>query len=443
MSTLYDLPNEILFQVLVDLSPQELFNFYIGSSQDISEYILDEIENGHLLLNAEDQINFLNLVIVNKKRKSYNVIRKVLNMTDEELFAKAAEYNMIDIIKHIIADNPKFKPSLEEVASFGRWDIFDYLVSLGVNDWNGAMKGLVKGGYLDKFRYLSETLRSSEVSYQYEILKRAIEVAIEQNNAEILDYLLKDERYKYYEQNSDTYTDDLIRYAAKMHSDDALQVLFSKFPAEFNYTTALNGACEGGQIDLIQKFVNLGADITRGCMYYVGFGNQIDVIDYIISLGEDDFNEGLKGAARANNIILLNYFIELGANEFEGALYEANFSSDVEIIDRLVNLSDRTDRRFFNSQLQEATSRGNIPAAIYYISKGANNYQPVIRDFIMRIEQGPLSYPEEITKEFLTIILNGGIYIRDYNLIVRAYRKRQNKEMLDFLSGFHDKIIYK
>ena len=70
----------------------------------------------------------------------------------------------------------------------------------------------------------------------------------------------------------------------------------------------------------------------NGGLWAAAEGNHIDLIEYFINLGADDMNRGLVGADAAGNKDLVEYFINLGADDFGKALVSASAFGHFDLV---------------------------------------------------------------------------------------------------------------
>ena len=130
--------------------------------------------------------------------------------------------------------------------------------------------------------------------------------------------------------------------AAKYGHKDIIDLLISKGYAGYNYI--LSAASTGGQYELIQYMLELGADIIT-C--------------------------GLHNAIEVGDLRLVNMIVELGVNEddFEDTDFAAGMGGNMDIIHLMEDILGGLD---YNSLLSGAASKGHEDVMDYAISKGGN-----------------------------------------------------------------------
>ena len=74
--------------------------------------------------------------------------------------------------------------------------------------------------------------------------------------------------------------------------------------------------CRGGYKDLVELFVNKGADNWDYVMSRAARGGHKDLVEYFINKGVDDWNEGMYWAARGGHKDLVEYFINKGVDDW-------------------------------------------------------------------------------------------------------------------------------
>jgi hypothetical protein len=60
---------------------------------------------------------------------------------------------------------------------------------------------------------------------------------------------------------------------------------------------------------------------------------RIDLVDFFIEKGADDWNWGMRGAARGGHKELVDFFIEKGANDWDWGMYGAAEGGHKELVD--------------------------------------------------------------------------------------------------------------
>jgi len=419
MTTLDDLSNEMLVETLSYLSTEDLYNFYLSSSNDIASNILGWIGMNYLLPEEKDKLEFLNYAIRDRKLRSYNYMREILALSPEKLLTKGLEYGLVYLVKDAIAKGAKSDLKLKYVASKGYWDIFDYFVELKSTDTTGAIEGAAYGGYIDVVKKVLETSRYSTVETAY-----GIEGAIAGDHVEILEYLLSDKGPGYFNpglevRNGEILGVYMLENAAKTHSIKTIKYLIDKGYNDYN--SGLIGAAIGGHRDLVDYFIQLGADEFNEPLIMAASGGYRDLVEYFVKLGADDFNGALSKAIRGGHVELVDYFLDLGANEFDGpndAAAAAASVGDINIINKLISLGVNN----LDYALISATRNGHIEIAYYLISKGAEAYSPAFSEGLFAYFNGRINI--ETLEKFLKKLVKLGVEDKYIN---EAYRQAQSR----------------
>ena len=97
-----------------------------------------------------------------------------------------------------------------------------------------------------------------------------------------------------------------------------------------NWNVAMEGAAEGGFLNIVRIAARCGATDWRAAMYMAANGGHRDVVDYLIDKGADNFDGGLFAACEGGQIEMIHYMIENGAMEYDEALERACASCEYE-----------------------------------------------------------------------------------------------------------------
>jgi ankyrin repeat protein len=85
-------------------------------------------------------------------------------------------------------------------------------------------------------------------------------------------------------------------------------------PSMFDLNFGLEGACLNGNIEVVDLLLNAGAKPT---LLHASEGGNRDLIEKFINMEICDWDEGLYGAARNGDIQLINYFVDKGATDWD------------------------------------------------------------------------------------------------------------------------------
>jgi len=120
------------------------------------------------------------------------------------------------------------------------------------------------------------------------------------------------------------FPDKRLRKLSKggMKNIDLIQFFIQKGANKWNW--GMYGAARGGHKDLVQFFIENGANNWNRGMYFAARGGHKDLVDFFIEKDADEWNLGMEGAARGGHRGLVDFFIEKGANEWNfGMIYAA------------------------------------------------------------------------------------------------------------------------
>lgn len=176
-------------------------------------------------------------------------------------------------------------------------------------------------------------------------------------------------------------------------------------------------SCELGWMQFLKDKPNLKYSHDRNFgLYRACKGGQYEIIDFLIKLGADDFNIGLKGACRGGYTDIAKIMIKNGADNLNLALEaacrgpsrgNANADTIVFLVKYAVNNDYELD---LNSGLKGALRGGNFEAADYMIKSGANDFKSLFGE-ACRGERGErlpgmsrLKTGLEVEKKYIDII---------------------------------------
>jgi hypothetical protein len=77
-----------------------------------------------------------------------------------------------------------------------------------------------------------------------------------------------------------------------------------------NFNRIMANACFGGNTEIVNKMLELGADEYNYCAWAAARNNHREIIYHMLSLGADNYLDIACGAARGGNLELLNIFTD-------------------------------------------------------------------------------------------------------------------------------------
>ena len=154
-----------------------------------------------------------------------------------------------------------------------------------------------------------------------------------------------------------------------------------------DWNSGLNGACEGGYIDIVKLIIDKGSymlqkkDWNNG-LYYACYGGSeglahtMNIINLLIEKGADDWNSGLDGACKGSrdNINIVKLMIDKGASNISEKYV---YPRDKYIIAKLLSLGVSMDKlKYINgiTSLYKLCKDGNIIMILYAINRGYNKH---------------------------------------------------------------------
>ena len=200
---------------------------------------------------------------------------------------KAVENGHFNVVRYLL----EYEPSIE----------FDSLVP----NW-AARKGL------PMYRLL-HSKHADLIHWSFGTQGNAVHIAIREEDTELLTYILDNggdpgrtpECDRYYH----IYTP--IENAALVENEDAAKVLV-KYGATFRYTEALNIAVSSGRLNLVQCFIDLGADVNyirrlenpnwdtcfnqcTGPLHIAAKNSHLEIVELLLAHGADPILQDMNG----------------------------------------------------------------------------------------------------------------------------------------------------
>lgn len=176
--------------------------------------------------------------------------------------------NMIKDMKK----QPYFKSRKRIAIKYGNWDLVQYYIKNGYDDWNQLMNIATKYGYIN-----------------------LVELSLK--NGADLEWCLKN--------------------AAFFGHINIINLCIDNGAKNINQ--AMKDASEGGHKNLVELFIEKGANKFNDCMIYAVQSGNKDLVELFIRKGANNLNEGLNESISYGYINLVELFIVNGANNLQRA----------------------------------------------------------------------------------------------------------------------------
>lgn len=139
----------------------------------------------------------------------------------------------------------------------------------------------------------------------------------------------------------------------------------------------LNGACNGGHLNLIKYMIDHGANDLNSGLWHACQSN-LKIVKYIIDFGVDPFYS-FYGACCSGNLEIVKYFIAIVSKQkkiFNYYYYtsQACETSHLEIVKYMFKLRKSWSTDDINGLLHMACRCGQLEIAKYLVSRGANDF---------------------------------------------------------------------
>lgn len=214
-------------------------------------------------------------------------------------------------------------------AELGDLDLVKYFISKGADSINIAMAYASRGGQNDVFKFF---IRRGASDFYWPLKYAAMK-----NHRHIVDYIL----------------------SLKPHWD------------KMTLNNGMAGAAEGGHRDLVELFIQRGADNWIKGATGAARGGHEDLVDFFMARTdrrEDLLDSVLVGAAEGGHIHLVEKSIKLGATRLGWALASAAANGHKNVVEFL--LKSRTGG--LTDAILGAAQEGHEDIVIMLLNKGAN-----------------------------------------------------------------------
>ncbi len=262
-----------------------------------------------------------------------------------------------------------------------RRDLLDLMIANGETDFDYGLEGACEGGNMELYKYMLSftTLHNPLISacrggninivkdivlnnfYNNSLYQAAILDACSHGHIEIVNYMLslglKIDQFQAFTASCEGGNIELIK---KFVNDD--------------HCMGLNNACKGGHIEVVEFLIdNSKNNDYDSALAGACHGGNIDVVNFIISKGANKFNNGLFYSARGGHIEIVKLLLEKGANEYIRGLLGACRGGQYKIVELFLSIHNY-DIDEYNEAFEVACSSENIDIIKLLILKGADDY---------------------------------------------------------------------
>lgn len=131
-----------------------------------------------------------------------------------------------------------------------------------------------------------------------------------------------------------------IHGAARNNHKDFIDYLLSQKENQFILNKGLEGATEDNNIELIEFFINKGANSFNESLNIASIQGNINLIEFFINKGVDDLNQAMAQAAKENRKETVNYLIDKGADDYLLAMVGAAQGGNLDMMEDLINKAE-------------------------------------------------------------------------------------------------------
>jgi hypothetical protein len=287
----------------------------------------------------------------------------------EETFYGACKEGYINMVRMYVSKEWSMATGLMWAWAYGHDEIADYLISLGIESWNGPLYGACfrgdrelidmaiqkgatdwhdgglgacEGGHFEIAMEMMIRMDSiTPVQWQ-----QFLHEAVLGGNSRLVDFIIKikkiDPKYG-------------MSAAGERKSRDMIDLLGTYGITGTQWDDALAGACLEGNVDNIHLLISLGAtDLNRGMENAVIYGRP-NIVELMISLGATNLDDCFRRACMCYSLkvvkILLAHGVEPSSNDLAKAYEAGSFDIARLIIDieeRRINAENQKRRAYIN-----------------------------------------------------------------------------------------------
>ncbi len=171
--------------------------------------------------------------------------------------------------------------------------------------------------------------------------------------------------------------------------DDRGYILTDSFSKESLYGNirSMNYLESWADQDMLIEFYNIGLSGAT-------LSQNIELINLFIEKGADDMNQGLISAVKVNSYELINFFIERGADNWQMALLSSIETNNMELVNYFLGLiGDNIEDYMANNLLVKSLHLGNIDLIEFFLNYMVKKSQlndlviigPVLRSLVEKI----------------------------------------------------------
>ncbi len=206
---------------------------------------------------------------------------------------------------------------------------------------------------------------------------------------------------------------------------------------ERNMNAGLNGACYGGNKEIVELLLDKGANDFNKGLAHACYGGHKEIVELMLDKGATNFNWGLINSCLAGHKEIAELMIDKGGNDWDGGLKAANSGKHEKLIQLMVK-NGADVNNYKGIYTDEKLHYKHIKKSVLFVMKvGLSNsngdllyfYNPIDDSFYYWETDDKKVYDNELTQ-----------FSSKYNMLV----SRSIELGLFNLSGFlvdKDKII--
>lgn len=361
----YLLPIEILQLIFKHFSTIDSFKYHVISSLYSSDYLIQETLYNIWSTRSDWELFNVSCRLKNKKlfllcNPSEFLLNIELCHTVRNAIDNTTDHQQRN---NIIYQKDARQETRQDIKNRREDCIIwiELLISLGANDWNGAMCCAAENGDLVMIEYF---IARGANYWNY-----GMESAILGDHLEIIEYFIAKGANKWI---------DSMMCAARNGNLYLVEFFANKDQYSLvEWNNGMNYAIIGGHLQIIEYFIQRGANNWYDSMNTAAEYGHLWLVEYfiakIITNTAVDYNKGMESAARGGQLNIVKYFVDKGANTWNSTMAEAIDAGDIDIIDYLISKGASLD-----FGMTWAIENGDLRLVKYFTSKGYTNWKEAL-----------------------------------------------------------------
>lgn len=271
-------------------------------------------------------------------------------------FIYAAENGSKEVFKYLLSkisdDEKLYHQAISAAVKYGHIDIIN-MIPDNVN--NKIEIAIIKGSLYGKTKLVMKLIEIIDSNYD---LRNILNTASKYEHFELVKALLN------YGITPHPYD---FKFAIRNKNQELINLLWKNDISYYN--AGLCAAAYLGDIELIEKFLKLGATDHNSALVSAAEAGNLSMVEMIIKLGATGYNHALEGSCANNHIKIVKFLLDKGAvDQNDQCLYYASKYGYFDIVKLLIDhLHINYTKNSFISALKSAAVSNHIDIVKYFI----------------------------------------------------------------------------